>query len=197
MSSRSGGEGSLCAASTAISRPNRSTRNPKQGRDVDGNGSRTIPPAQDVRRLREVMAALTRSALLDIASERVDVFAQSAPGEGSLCAASTAISRPNRSTRNPKQGRDVDGFAEMRVFLASTAQRAVARDGPRLTSVVKSDLFELRRLSASRNRPPVKAVSVRPAPRFQGQTDRLEILNRVETFLPRLLSVRSPATVRA
>lgn len=35
----------------------------------------TIPPAQDVRRLREVMAALTRSALLDIASERVDVFA--------------------------------------------------------------------------------------------------------------------------
>jgi DNA repair protein REV1 len=37
--------------------------------------------------------------------------------------------------------------------------------------------------ASSRNRPPVKAVSVRPAPRFQGQTDRLEILNRVEMWM--------------
>lgn len=37
--------------------------------------------------------------------------------------------------------------------------------------------------ASSRNRPPVKAVSVRPAPRFQGQTDRLEILDRIEMWM--------------
>lgn len=37
--------------------------------------------------------------------------------------------------------------------------------------------------ASRRNRPPVKAVSVRPAPRFQGQTDRLEILDRIEMWM--------------